>query len=480
MSASEVRVRIAPSPSGYVHVGTARTAIFNYLFARHYGGKFLFRIENTDKERSKPELIEAIISAMKWVGLDWDEDIVYQSERTEMHSDFARRILDTGYGYRCFCTREQLDEDRARAREAKGPLRYNRRCLGLSRDEIDEKLAADVPYAIRLKIPEGETSFHDIVSGDLTRSNEELEDFIIARSDGTATYNLAVVVDDHDMGITHVIRGNDHITNTFKQILLYRALDFKIPEFAHVPLILRPDKRKVSKSRGDKDVLMYREDGILPEAMFNYLCLLGWSPKTDREIYSREELTEIFKEANFNAANTIFDEEKLVAFNHDYIAAASDHDLAAMVAPLLVEAGYTTKYWLETRWEYLRSVIGLLKPRVKRIPEFVPQAEYFFTGDFDYDPEAVAKQFTPEAAGLLSELADRFEALADFDHDTLQDTLNALAEEKDLKRAKLIHPARLAVSGVSKGPSLYEMLVVLSKETVVKRMRRAVEYIGKM
>jgi glutamyl-tRNA synthetase len=289
-----------------------------------------------------------------------------------------------------------------------------------------------------------------------------------------------VVVDDHDMRVTHVIRGNDHITNTFKQILLYRALGFDIPEFAHVPLILRPDKRKVSKSRGDKDVLMYRKDGILPEAMFNYLCLLGWSPKTDREIYSREELTEIFDEANFNAANTIFDEEKLVAFNHDYVAAMSDHDLAMMVAPLLVEAGFTTKYWLETRWDYLRNVIGLLKPRVKRVTEFVPQSEYFFNNDFDYDPEAVARQFTAESAELLTALADRFEALPSFDHDSLQDALNALSEEKGIKRAALIHPTRLAVSGVSKGPSLYEMLVVLSKDTVVKRMRRAVNYIANM
>jgi len=257
MSDQPVRVRIAPSPTGFLHVGTARTAIFNYLFARHAGGKFLVRIEDTDVERSQASLIEPILSAMKWLGLSWDEEIVYQSQRTDAYKRFAQEILKIGYGYRCFCTPEELDEARRKARAEKKPLRYDRRCLRLSDKEVQVQLALGLDFAIRLKIPDGETTFEDMVSGRLTRRNEDIEDFIIARSDGTATYNLAVVVDDHDMGITHVIRGNDHITNTFKQLHIYRALGFQEPSFGHIPLTLRPDKKKVSKRHGDKDINQY-------------------------------------------------------------------------------------------------------------------------------------------------------------------------------------------------------------------------------
>ncbi|MDD3732575.1 MAG: glutamate--tRNA ligase, partial [candidate division Zixibacteria bacterium] len=317
------------------------------------------------------------------------------------------------------------------------------------------------------------------VSGRISKKNEDIEDLIIARSDGTPTYNLAVVVDDHEMGITHIIRGNDHISNTFKQMHIYRALDLKIPEFGHVPLILRPDKRKVSKRLGDKDVAEYKKEGILPETMFNYLCLLGWSPKNDREIYTREELIELFDKNNFNSANAVFDEEKLLAFNHAHIQMKSDHELAVMVAPLLVDAGLTTKYWLETRWTYLRQVVAVLKERVKRLSDFVAIGGYFFSFDYKYDEQAAQKHFHPEAAGLLSELADRFEKLETFDKVSIEATLSELADEKGLKKAMLIHPTRLAVSGVSAGPGLYDLLEVLSQPVVVERMRKAVAFINR-
>ncbi|MFQ6009188.1 MAG: glutamate--tRNA ligase, partial [Candidatus Zixiibacteriota bacterium] len=330
MADQPVRVRIAPSPTGYLHVGTARTAIFNYLFAKHTGGKFLLRIEDTDIERSDASLIEPILSALKWLGLSWDEEIVYQSQRVEVYKQYTQQILESGFGYRCFCTQEELEQRRQRARAEKKSLHYNRRCLNLSDEEIQKRLETGQKFAIRLKIPPGETTFDDMVLGSITRQNEEIEDFIIARSDGSATYNLAVVVDDHEMGITHVIRGNDHITNTFKQIHIYRALRFKEPMFGHLPLILRPDKRKVSKRLGDKDVNQYSAEGILPEAMFNYLCLLGWSPKTDREIYTIGELIDLFNPDNLNQSNAIFDEEKLLAFNRAHIAKKTDHELAEM------------------------------------------------------------------------------------------------------------------------------------------------------
>ncbi|MDH4157373.1 MAG: glutamate--tRNA ligase [candidate division Zixibacteria bacterium] len=476
---AEIRVRLAPSPSGYLHVGTARMAIANYLFARHYGGKFLLRIEDTDAERSDAALLEPILSALQWVGTPWDEEIVYQSRRIALYNEYAGKILESRYGYRCFCSPERLQVDREKARADKKPLQYDRRCLNLTPGEIDSRIKAGDKFAIRLKIPDGQTRFTDMVSGEVSRRNEDLEDFVIARSDGTATYNLAVVVDDHDMGITHVIRGNDHITNTFKQIHLYHALGFAAPEFGHLPMILRPDKRKVSKRLGDKDVAQYRHEGILPEAMFNYLCLLGWSPKTDREIYTSAELIEIFDANNFNPSNAIFDEEKLVAFNREHMVMKSDHELATLAAPFLVDAGLTTKYWLETRWDYLRAVVRLLRERARRISDFASLGGYFFSFGYRYDAQAAVKQFTAESAEWLGELAARFESLKEFTHDGVEATLSEMAEEKGLKKAQLIHPTRLAVSGVPVGPSLFEMLVVLTQPVVVERMRRAAEYIRK-
>ncbi|KAA3637118.1 MAG: glutamate--tRNA ligase [Calditrichaeota bacterium] len=477
MITEPVRVRLAPSPSGYLHVGTARMAIANYLFARHTKGQFLIRIENTDVARSDNSLIEPILSALDWLGIQSDEEIVYQSDRLDLYKTAAQKILESGHGYRCFCTQEQLAADREEAQANKGPLQYNRRCLNLSKEEVDQKLRAGIPYTIRLKIPDGQTTFTDLVSGDLKRDNKEIEDFIIARSDSSATYNLAVVVDDNDMRISHVLRGNDHITNTFKQIHIYHALGFKLPVFGHVPLILRPDKKKVSKRLGDKDVAQYRKEGILPEAMFNFLCMLGWSPKNDREIYNRDELIDIFNEHNFNSSNAIFDEQKLEAFNMEHIQLKSDHDIAMQVAPMLVDAGYTTKYWLETRWEFLRDLVAILKPRCRRMSDFVEQSAYFFQFDYKYDEKADAKNFTPEAAEILLQLADRFDNIADYKKESIESALSELAKEKEIKKGVLIHPTRLAVSGVPHGPGLYDILYLVGQKEVVQRMHKAVDYI---
>ena len=477
MNKTPVRVRIAPSPTGYLHVGTARMAIANYLFARHYGGKFLIRIEDTDVERSKPELIEPILEAFKWLGLEWDEEILYQSKRIEIYKKYVRQLIDNGHAYCSYVTPEELETARKKAREEKRSFYFREALVPLSEEEIQKRKDAGMGYAVRLRIPEGETVFDDIVSGRLEKKNEDIEELIIARSDGTATYNLAVVVDDREMGISHIIRGNDHISNTFKQIHIYKGLGWELPEFGHVPLILRPDKRKVSKRLGDKDVGQYQHEGILSETMFNFLCLLGWSPKTDQEIYTREQLVELFDKNNFNNSNAVFDEEKLLAFNHAHIQMKSDHELAALVAPLLVEAVLTSKYWLETRWEYLRKVITVLKERAKRISDFVAMSGYFFSFDYKYDEKAEKKQFTPEAAELLTELAGRFEKLDKFDKAAIENALGALAEEKQIKKAKLIHPVRLAVSGVPAGPGLYDLLETLSQPVVVERMKKAAEYI---
>jgi glutamyl-tRNA synthetase len=477
MTATPVRVRIAPSPTGYLHVGTARTALFNYLFARRTGGKFLIRIEDTDVARSQAELIDPILDALQWLGLTSDEPLVFQSKRTELYAEYVKKILATGQAYYCFSTPEEVEAERAKAREEQRQPKFKDRDRTLTPDDLQRRIAAGETPVVRLRIPEGETSYDDIVSGHLTRHNVDIDDFVIARSDGSVTYNFAVVVDDHEMGITHVIRGNDHITNTFKQVILYNAFGFEPPVFGHVPLILRPDKKKVSKRLGDKDAGEYRREGILADAMVNYLALLGWSSKTDREIFTREELIGIFTPDNLTKANAVFDEEKLVAFNHAHIQMMSDHDLAALVAPLLVEAGLSTKYWLETRWEYLRAVVGVLKERARRLSDFADMGKYFFAFEYRYDEQASAKYFTAEAAEYLDELAGRFEALGTFTHESTEAALSQLADDKAVKKAVLIHPTRLAVSGVPAGPGLYAILAVLGHPVVVERLRKAVEHI---
>ena len=477
MSDKPVRVRIAPSPTGFLHVGTARSALFNYLYARRTGGKFLVRIEDTDKERSRPEFLEPILDGLRWLGLNWDEDLVYQSQRSELYTEYLQRFLNTGEGYYCFCSPADLQVQREQARTEKRDPKYDRKCLRLSQAEVEARRAAGEKPALRVRIPNGEVAYDDIIAGHLVRKSNDIEDFVVARSDGSVIYNFAAVVDDYVMGITHVIRGNDHITNTFKQVVLYRALKLPEPQFCHVPLILRPDKRKVSKRLGDKDAGEYRGLGVLPEAMVNYLALLGWSPKTDNEIYSVTELAEMFDITHLNAANAVFDEQKLFAFNKTHIQRKSDHELAAMVAPLLVEAGLSTKYWLETRWEYLRQVIALLKPRVQFIPEFVSQGAYFFSFNGVYETETESQYFDAEAAALLEVLADRFQGLAGFTLESTEQTLEALAAERGVKKARIIHPTRLAVSGVSCGPGLFEMLVTLGQPVVIDRLRQAVKHI---
>lgn len=438
----------------------------------------MIRIEDTDVERSDPAMVEPILNALKWLGLEWDEDIVYQSSRLETYKKFANKLLESGHGYRCFCSPAQLGAEREAAMASKQAPRYNRRCLKLTKDEIDAKLKAGEQFAIRIQIPPGETSYDDMVAGVITRQNDDIEDLVVARSDSSPTYNLAVVVDDHEMGITHVIRGNDHISNTFKQIQIYRALGFDVPRFGHVPLILRPDKKKVSKRLGDKDVAEYRNEGIIPEAMFNFLCLLGWSPKSDQEIFTITELIKIFDPTHFNSSNAVFDEEKLVSFNKSHLQLKTDEELASLITPLFVEAGLISQASLQSQLPYIKTVAGLLKERVRRLTDFLSLGSYFFKFDCRYDPEAEAKQFSTASAELLSAFAEKLEALPLFDHASIEQALTSLAEERGVKKAAFIHPTRLAVSGISVGPSLYDMIAVLGKPIVVERLKKTVDYIA--
>ncbi len=473
-------VRIAPSPSGYLHVGTARTAIFNWLYARKRGGKFLIRIEDTDIERSESDLVQPILDALKWLGMESDEEIVFQSTRDELHRKYLAKLMDSGCAYRCFCSKEKLAAARELAMKEKRAPRYDRACAQFSAEEVKAKLEAGEASVIRISIPDGSTTYTDMVLGDITRENVEIEDFVVARANGRALYNFAVVVDDYEMGVTDVIRGNDHITNTFKQIHIYRALELPEPNFAHVPLLLRPDKRKISKRLGDKDVAEYGAEGILPQTMFNYLCLLGWSPKDGREVMKIAEIQEAFDIAGINKNNPVFDIQKLQAFNKDHIKMSPIEQLVSLIAPKMQIAGLITSDWLENPENrgYLETVIDLMRERLRVIDDFVISAGFFFGDNFDYDEKGDRKQFIPEAAERLTALANEFETKSVFDKESLEEALDTIAEKFEIKRAALIHPTRLAVSGLTVGPGLFDLLVTVGLEKTLVRMRKAVEYIN--
>lgn len=475
---SEVRVRMAPSPSGFLHVGTARTTIYNWLFARHHQGKFILRIEDTDPSRSKKEMVGAILESLRWLGLNWDEGPYYQSRRTELYQSYAQKLLENKKAYFCFCTPQELEEKRKQAIASKGAWKYDRTCLKLSDAEKEEKIQKGVPKAIRLLVPEGETVFSDLVYGELKKENKELDDLIILRSDGTPTYNFACVVDDVNMKISHVIRGNDHISNTFKQNLIYKALDLTPPLFAHIPLILGEDRAKISKRHGAVSVMEYKEKGFLPQALVNSLALLGWSPKDNREILSTDQMIELFSLEGVNPANPVFDPEKLEWMNGEYIRATDDEKLLQLVIPFLVRENLISQEMVIEKREWLLKFVFLLKERCKTLKEFAEKGKYFFTFDYQYEPKAASKHFnSAEAAGRLGAYVDRLSGLDNFVKEKIEHTLRSLAEEMQIKPAALIHPVRLAATGTSTGPPLFDLLELLGKEEVIKRIQKAVEFI---
>ncbi|MEZ5358365.1 MAG: glutamate--tRNA ligase [Candidatus Zixiibacteriota bacterium] len=474
---SEIKTRIAPSPSGFLHVGTARTAIINWLYARNKGGKFILRIEDTDSDRSSNEMVDAIIDSLKWLGLDWDEGPYFQSERGELYEKYVEKLLTSGNAYRCFCTTEELAAKREEAQKNKTDYKYDRTCCHLSEADIQKKIDAGEKFVVRVKVPEGETRYTDLVYGEMVRQNVDIEDFVVCRNDGRPLYNFVVVVDDHEMGITDILRGNDHQTNTFKQILLYNALDLPVPRMGHLPLIFDERKKKISKRDKAANASDYGKEGYLPEAVVNYLSMLGWSPKDDREIFTIEELIGVFDINNANKSNAIFDVVKMKHFNSEHIKMKSNHDIATLVAPMMMQAGVYTKYGLETRWKYLMDVIGLLKDRASVLGDFVERGVYFFQAPYTYEEKGVEKQFNAENADRLEELAKRYEALKNFTHDPLYETLNSYAAELDVKSGVLIHPTRLAVTGMTTGPGLFELLELIGQQEVVSRMRTAVTYI---
>ena len=466
---AQVRTRFAPSPSGYLHIGGARTALFNFLFARHHGGKFILRIEDTDRERSTPEAINAILDAMNWLGLDWDEGPFYQTKRYPLYKEKVQKLLSEGKAYPCVCTPEKLEAKRQLAQKEKRKPMYDGTCR--PPEGVIPPLPQDKPYTIRFRSPrDGSTIVNDAVKGDVVFDNRELDDLIIARSDGTPTYNFCVVVDDIDMGITHIIRGDDHLANTPRQILLYQALGDTPPQFAHVPLILGLDKARLSKRHGATSVTAYRDMGYLPEAILNYLVRLGWS-HGDQELFSREELIEKFSLESVGKSAGVFNPEKFLWVNFHYLKTRPLSQLAEEIVPYIVAKGYRVpqdKSWLE-------RMIKTLQERSRTLVELVDSAHFYLTDDIAIDEKAAKKFLTPEVSQPLSKLIERLSALDEFSEANIESAFSGVLEEFGLSMGKLAQPVRVALTGSTVSPGIHEVIAVLGKERTIRRLQSALE-----
>lgn len=475
------RLRFAPSPTGYLHVGGARTALFNWLYVKHYGGQFLLRVEDTDKARSTDESTRAIFDGLQWLGLMWDEPVVYQGANLPRHQADVQRLLDAGKAYRCFCTQAELDEQR-KAAEARGEaFKYDRRCDRLSADDVARRVAAGESHVIRFRMPEGETSWTDMVRGKITFPNKDIGegDFIVLRSDATPIYNLAVVSDDIAMGITLVMRGDDHVSNTPKQILLYEALGAELPEFAHLPNIHGPDGKKLSKRHGATAVGDYQHMGILPQAMLNFIALLGWSPGNDIEVMSVPEMIDLFSSDHLSKNAAVFDMKKLEWMNGQHLAMMSAAELAPTLFPALIETGLVAPEDVEQRTSWYHALIDLLKVRARTTDDIVRQAAPYLVTTVEYEPDAVAKTWKDRTASREALLTVR-EALAaapDWDGPKLEETLRALAEAKGLGAGKLFAPLRVALTGLSASPGIFEVLGLLGRDVALKRIDDGVRYL---
>jgi len=498
------RLRFAPSPTGYLHVGGARTALFNWLYARRMGGVFVLRIEDTDVERSSADMVTGILDGMRWIGLDWDEGPevgggygpYFQSQRLARYRELGEQLVRDGHAYYCYCgsSASAGGENSAGFGEAKPPARedaawdegdtprgeswtYDRRCSRLTPDEVAAREAAKMPRAIRFKVPPGETVFRDLVHGDITFDNANIEDFVALRSDGHPTYHLSVVADDIDMAITHVVRGDDHISNTPKQVLLYRAFGKPLPAFAHVPLILGPDKRRLSKRHGATSVTEYSKQGYLPEAMMNFLALLGWSPGNDQEFFTRDELVAAFSLEGISSSDAVFNPEKLEWFSAQHIARMPAAELVRRIEPRLREAGLWPAGWSPGSSDpgaWLARLVELLRPRAKRLTDFVEKGRPFLVDELEYDADAVKKHLSSaDALAHLAAVRDACAASQGFTAAVLEPAIRELAEVRGVKAGVLIHPTRVAVVGRAESPGIFEVLELLGRDRALARMAHA-------
>ncbi|MDE3156573.1 MAG: glutamate--tRNA ligase, partial [Acidobacteriota bacterium] len=455
--------------------------------ARRHGGVFVLRIEDTDTERSSWPMVQGIIDGLRWLGLDWDEgpDVggphapYFQSQRLDRHRALAMRLVETGHGYYCYCTPDEIKERRGAAEKAEGGWQYDRRCLHLDAAEITRREAAGMPRAIRFKVPAGQTGFHDLVHGDIAFDGANIEDFIVLRSDGNPTYHLSVVADDLDMAITHVVRGDDHISNTPKQVLLYRAFEAAVPQFAHVPLILGPDKKRLSKRHGATSVTEYERQGYLPEAMVNFLALLGWSPGGDREVFTRDELVENFTLEGISGGNAVFNPEKLDWFNGQHIARMAADAIVTRIEPQLREAGlWRDAYAGGDARRGLAGIVELLKPRARKLADFVTYGQPLLADQVTYDPDAVAKRLSePGLDGHVAELRAALAELPVFDAASVEQVLRGVAEARGVKAGVLIHAVRVALTGQTVSPGLFEMVEAMGRDRTFARLDALVTFL---
>ncbi len=479
-----VRTRFAPSPTGYLHVGGLRTALYNYLFAKKHGGQFLLRIEDTDQTREAPGAIEAIINGLAWAGITFDEGPnkegpcgpYIQSQRLELYKKHAYQLINDGHAYYCFCSKERLERVHQQQLAMHIPTGYDRQCRKLSAQEVERKLAAKEPYVIRMKLPlEGELTFHDLIRHDVTISWKVLDDQVLVKSDGFPTYHLAAVVDDHYMNISHVIRGEEWLPSTPKHLLLYQYFGWQAPEFAHLPLLLNPDRSKLSKRQGDVSVQDYQLKGYLPQAMINFIALLGWNPGDTREIFSLPELIQEFGFERVGKSGAVFDINKLNWINQQYIMHTPTKELLAKVKPILQQ-----RNWGTFSDEYVMSIIELTKDRAIVLPEFADLNEFFFKAPTKFDQDMVKKAYSATNATALEMLVQKYQKLEKFDAGALEHELRMYAQELGLSAGKLLQPLRIAITGNTQGPSLFHSMEILGKKESLKRLVFALQEFKKI
>ncbi len=479
-----VRVRIAPSPTGYLHLGLARTALFNWLFAKHNNGTFILRVDDTDVKRSTDESLSNIIDSFQWLGIDFDEGYgiggdlgpYAQSERLDVYSEYTQKLLETGAAYHCYCTKEELDEEREQAREQRKPYIYSGKCRNLSSEERKKYEAEGRKPSVRLRVDDKLITVHDLVKGDVEFRTGILGDFIIVRPNGMPMYNYASAIDDISMKTSHIIRADEHLANTPKQILIYQAVNCPLPEFAHVPLVLGKRGEKLSKRHGATSVEEYRKQGYVPEAMINYLVRLGWSYDDQEEVFSIDDLIEKFTLDRVGKSGGIFDQQKLLWLNGEYIAKMDIDTRTKAVIPFLREAGLLDEDISEEKYEWIKDIVTAVGDRLKALTQIVDYAGSFFVDKLEYDEKAVRqrlkKDYVPE---MLEELKARLRTTEPFDEANLEEVIRAFAEESGLSASKIIHPLRVALTGKSVGPGIFETVALLGREKAIQRLDEGIE-----
>ena len=485
---SDVRVRFAPSPTGYLHIGGARTALFNWLFAHKMGGKLILRIEDTDTERLKEDSVSQILTSLKWLGINWDEGPevggdcgpYYQSERLDIYKKYAEKLLEEGKAYYCFCSAADLEAQREKQRAAKQPFRYARTCRDLSAEEVQARIAAGEPYSVRVKIPvEGTITVHDLIHGDVTFNMDQFDDFVIVKSNGMPTYNFAVVVDDHLMGMTHVLRAEEHLSNTPKQLLIYEALGWEPPKFGHMPMILAPDRSKLSKRHGATSVEEFRSQGYLAEAIVNYLTLLGWGPGDERELFTLQETVELFELEQMSKKAAIYDTKKLTWMNGQYLSELPLEKILPEAKLFFIKDGLVTEEWFNdaANEAYFEKLVDVVRVRVKTLQEVADASSYFFKELEGYDEKGVSKHFKPENIAILEQCIAAIKADDVYDLASTEAAYNKIAADNGLALGKVIHPTRLALTGRTVSPGMFDVMVLLGKEKTLARLEKAVEFI---